>query len=455
MISILDNIINKLSILFSNNKEEMALNIKRPSSKTRVNFSYRELWLRIGFTGFVILLYRFGSHVTVPGLNAPVLSHLVEKSAGGLLSMLNTLAGGSVERGSIFILSLSTYIQASIMIQILSFIYEPLQALKKEGESGQKKKNQYTRYLALVITLIWSYGTAVALERQSLNGMPAVLLPGLFFRFSTMVSITAGTFFLIWISEQINERGIGQGTSIIIYTGIVAQLPVSIKKITGYLNTGLMSMGQLAFDIILLLTLMLLASFIEQSYRGIQVTYPRGQLHVANNINVPTEIPVKLNVAGLLAPMMAQTLLSLPKTLASFFPSLAEYSLTGIFHIIALSILIFCLAFVTAPLSLDPEDTSKDLQKNNGFITGIKSGSDTVAFFEYLLNRLAIISGLYLVIMCVLPELYLKQSGMPVLISGTGILIVIGTTYEMLNQISGYRLTAEYEKLFKKYTKRQ
>lgn len=455
MISLLTSYLDKLNIFKSSKSQHMSLKIKRPSTKSRVSFSYKELWLRIGFTFLVVLLYRFGSHVPIPGLNAAVLSEIVTKSAGGVLSMLNTFSGGSIERATIFMFSLSPYITASIMIQIGTTMSPTLQALKKDGESGQKKRNQYTRYLALILTVLHSYALAVLLEgRFSDTGLPAVMMPGIFFRISTVLSLTAGTFFLIWISEQINERGIGQGSSIIIYTGIVASLPVSIHKISIFLNKGLIGWKIISFDIVLVLSLMLFATLIEQTFRSVNVIYPRGQLHVMNNIPVPTQIPVKLNVAGVMAPIMANSFLDIPSFLSTFLPTLSNFVMSNTFYFISFGTLIFALAFVTAPMSLDPEETAQDLQRNNGFLEGVRPGKDTIKFFEYLLNRLACFSGLYLILMCLLPDIFIKRSGLQVFFGGTSMLILVGVTYEITTQIEGYRLNMQYgKKLCKTFTK--
>ncbi len=429
---------------------------EKSSKKHKMDFSSNELWLRAGFTLFVVLIYRFGSYIPVPGLNADVLKDIVNQSAGGVMSMLNLFSGGSIERATIFMMSLSPYITASMIIQLYTTMSPTLQALKKDGESGQKTRNQYTRYIALVLTVIQSYGVAWMLERQKSDilNMPAVAMPGFFFKFSTVITLTAGTFFLIWISEQITDRGIGQGSSIIIYTSIVASIPSSINKISMYLRANLLSNYILFLDIGLILGLMLVAAFFDQAYRAVKVVAIQSQRHLMHN-SIPNEIPVKLNVGGVMAPMIASGLLSLPKTLSVIMPSMSRFILTDTFFAIAFGLLIFSLAFVTAPLTLDPEETAQDLQHNMRMIEGVRMGQDTVSFLEYLLNRLASISGLYLVIICLLPEIIIKLSGLQILFGGTSILIIVGVTNEIMTQIASLSIGQEYQKLMHEMRKQR
>lgn len=439
------NIFKKIKVFILSFKEE---EVKQSKSKHKMQFAASELWLRIGFTCFVVLVYRFGSYIPVPGLNPDVLKDMVNQSAGGVMSMLNLFSGGSIERATIFMLSLSPYITASMIIQLYTTMSPALQALKKDGESGQKTRNQYTRYVALVLTVIQAYGVAWLLERQKsdLLNIPAVAMPGFLFRFSTVITLTAGTFFLIWISEQITDRGIGQGSSIIIYTGIVASIPSSINKISMFLRSNLLSNKILFLDIGLILVLMLVAAFFDQAYRAVKIVVIQSQRHLMHS-SIENEIPVKLNVGGVMAPMIASGLLSLPKTLSVIMPSMSKFILTDTFFAIAFGLLIFSLAFVTAPLTLDPEETAQDLQQNMRVLEGVRSGKETVAFFEYLLNRLASVSGLYLVVICLLPEVIIHLSGLQILFGGTSILIIVGVTNEVITQIAALNMSQVYQQL--------
>lgn len=427
---------------------------KRPGMK--VNFSYTELLKRIGFTFSILMIYRLCTHIPIPGLNPAALKILVEKSSGGFISMLNLLSGGSIERATIMMLGITSYITASIMLQVYTPMSPTLQAWKKDGETGQKKRNQWTRYLALVITVIQSMGIAYMLEtRGTQGGIAAVMLPGWIFRFTTVISITAGTFFLIWLSEQITDRGIGQGSSVVIYTNIVASLPANLYLVKRMFSQGFVTRNTIIFDIVLILALMLLASYIEQVTRSVKIIYPGGAQHLMQQkqMSMPNVLPVKFNVGGVMAPIAAQSFVSLPKQLSYIIPSASQFILSNTFYFIVTGFLIFALSFVTSVISLDPEETADNLQRDNCFVEGVKIGKPTQKFFEDLLNRLACFSGIYLVIMCLIPDIYIKHSGLQIHLGGTSLLIIIGTTYEMIAQITSYTISMQYDKLFSKYTK--
>lgn len=418
-----------------------------------------ELQKRFFFTLGVLIIYRLGTFIPVPGLNAEVIAEYVSKSGGGFLAMFDTFSGGSVSRTTIMFLSLMPYITASIMIQILSTAVPALAALKKDGESGQQKKNQYTRYLTLIIAAVQSYSVAVGLEYiTSASGLPAVMEPGFLFRFSTVVSIVGGTFFLMWLGEQITARGLGQGSSMIIYSGIVANLPLSILKVSRLLDAGMVTWGLVWFDLIMIFTLLLFIVFIERSYRLVQVQYPKGQMHLVGGMKVPDEMPVRLNVVGVMAPIFASALMSFPSLLSSVIPgfdTLTSYVSGNFIYFSVYAFMIVFFSFFLGPIVLNPEETAESLRKNGGFIPGYRPGAATAKFFHDLLNRLAVIGSIYLLIVCVLPDIFIKKGGLNVYFGGTSLLIMVGVTYELTSQIYGYILSFQYEDMFKNMKRRR
>lgn len=414
-----------------------------------------ELIRRILFTLGVLVIYRIGTFIPVPGFNASVISEYVAKSAGGFLAMFDTFSGGSLSRTTIMFLNLMPYISASIIMQILSSTLPALQALKKEGESGQQKKNQYTRYLALLLASLQAYGIATGLESVfSEGGLPAVMSPGYLFRFTTVVSLVGGTFFLMWLGEQLSSRGLGQGSSMIIYAGIIANLPSTIYKIVGMVQSKAVSLGFVMFDLALIVVLLGFIVFMEKAYRRVPVQYPKGQLHMIGGMKIPDEMPIKLNVVGVMAPIFASSLMSFPTLLSYVIPGMSAVMnwLGGnTVYFIFFSILLVFFSFFLGPIVLNPEETAEMLRKNGGFIPGYRPGEATVKFFTDLLNRLAVIGAIYLLLVCVLPDIFIKKNGLNVYFGGTSLLIMVGVTHELISQIYGYILSFQYENLFNKF----
>lgn len=413
-----------------------------------------ELQKRLVFTLLVLVIYRFGTFIQVPGLNPQVLAEYVSKSGGGFLAMFDTFSGGSIGRATIMALSLAPYITSSILMQLISAAVPSLKALGREGETGQQKKNQYVRYITLGLAITQALGIAAFLETvTSPLGAPAVLVPGFLFKFTTLISIVGGTFFLMWLAEQITARGLGQGSSMIIYAGIVANLPSTISHIKRMHNTGQVSSGLIWFDACMLLVLLLIVVFIERSYRRVQVQYPKGQMHMINGMKIPDEMPVKLNVVGVMAPIFASTMISFIMIIARMLPKadviVAYISKNGVYFSI-FSVLIVFFVFAFSPVLLNPEETAESLRKNNGFIPGYRPGAQTAVFFQHLLTRLAFIGAAYLLIVCVLPDMFIKKDGLNVYFGGTSLLIIVGVAYELVSQISGFLLSLQYEDMFKR-----
>lgn len=413
-----------------------------------------ELQKRLLFTLGVLLVYRFSTFIQVPGINPAVIAEYVTESGGGFLAMFNTLSGGSISRATIMALSLAPYITSSIIMQLLSATVPAIKALGKEGETGQQTKNQYVRYMTLGLGLVQAYGISVFLETvNSPMGLPAVLAPGWLFRFSTVISIVGGTFFLMWLAEQITSKGLGQGSSMVIYAGIVANMPALIGRVRDMLNTNQVSAGLVWFDIFLVLTLMVFVVFVERSYRKVHVQYPKGQHHMVNGMKIPDEMPVKLNVVGVMGPIFATTFLSLPMGLVAVLPwlrGLTSYLSMHSVHFTLFSILLVFSVFLFSPVIINPEETAENLRKNNGFIPGYRPGEQTMKFFTQLLNRLAVIGSVYLLVVCVLPDLFIKRDGLNVYFGGTSLLIMVGVTYELVSQVAGYILSLQYEEMFRK-----
>lgn len=433
------------------------------SSFNKFNFKgmqgAQELQKRLFFTLGVLAIYRFATFIQIPGLNPQVLAEYVSKSGGGFLAMFDTFSGGSIGRATIMALSLSPYITSSIFIQLLSAAVPSLKALGKDGETGQQKKNQYVRYLTLGLAIMQAIGIATFLETViSPEGVPAVLLPGFFFKFTTTISILGGTFFLMWLAEQITSRGLGQGSSMVIYAGIVANFPATISRVRQLYKAGQVSGGLIFFDIALISVLLFVVVFIERSYRKVHVQYPKGQMHMINGMKVPDEMPVKLNVVGVMAPILATVMLSFIAMFARILPYSeflsAQLSKNSVYFSI-FSVLIVFFVFTFSTVVINPEETAESLRKNNGFVPGYRPGAQTAVFFNNLLFRLSFIGSIYLLLVCVLPDMFIKKDGLNVYFGGTSLLIMVGVAYELVSQVYGYILSTQYQDMFNKMKQRR
>lgn len=418
----------------------------------------QELQKRLFFTLGALAVYRFCTFIQIPGLTPAVIQEFVEKSGGGFLAMFDAFAGGSLSRNAIMFLGLSPYITSSIIMQIASASYPYLKALAKEGEAGQQKKNQYIRYLTLIIASIQAYTAAIYLETlTSSTGIRAVLEPGLLFRLTAVLSVLGGTFLLMWLGEQITSRGLGQGSSMIIYAGIIANMPGVYMKAKSMYMQGIVGAGLLWFNLLLIASLLLFVAFVERSYRQVPVQYPKGQMHTIGGVKLPDTMPVKLNVVGVMAPIFAGTILGFTSIIAFLAPALSRFTtmLNGstIYYLIYSLLLVF-FVFEFSPIVFNPEETSENLRKNGSFIPGYRPGEQTTQFFKDLLHRLGYIGSLYLLIVCVLPEMFIRKGGLHVFLGGTSLLIVIGVTYELVSQVYGHILTAQYKNMFKNNRRR-
>ncbi|HEX7753022.1 MAG TPA: preprotein translocase subunit SecY [Novosphingobium sp.] len=438
------------------------------SNLNLANFSKAtELKKRIWFTVGALIVFRFLSFVPLPGVNPLILESLYDQTRGGILDLFNTFSGGSLERMSLIALGVMPYITASIVVQLAASLHPALAAMKKEGESGRKKLNQYTRYGAVLLTAIQGWFVASGLEAYGASsGLQAVVNPGMLFRVGAVVSLIGGTMFLLWLGEQITSRGIGNGVSLIIMAGIVAQMPKLASNLFEGGRSGSVS-GFLIVGIILLVVVKILfICFMERAQRRLLIQYPKRASQRGMMQADSSHLPLKINTAGVIPPIFASSLLLLPLTITQFAGnSLSPDSTMGGFVVAmnqylqhgqpvymalyALGIVFFCF-FYTAVV-FNPEETAENLKKNGGFIPGIRPGKNTAGYLDYVLTRITVIGAAYITIVCVLGEFAMAQTGMNILfLSGTSLLIVVNVTVDTITQIQAHLLAHQYGDLIKK-----
>ena len=416
---------------------------------------------RIIYTLLALVVFRLGSYIPVPGINAVVLQELTQQNSGGILGMFNMLSGGSLGRMAIFALGITPYITASIIMQILSVIHKPLELLKKEGEAGRKQISQYTRYLTVILSFFQAYGIASGMETMQTASGELVNDPGLFFRVTAVTTLSCGTCFLMWLGEQITARGIGNGTSLIIFSGIVAGLPSALVAMFDLGRTGALSIFLVLLLLIIAVALIAVIVFVERSHRKVPVQYPRRQ--VGNKIyeGDTSHIPVKVNTAGVIPPIFASSLLLFPLTIANFaknnaaeggiLETLVLYLGHGkpLYLILYVLLIVFFSFFYTA-IIFNPEETAENLKKYGGFIPGKRPGKSTAEYFDYLLTRMTVLGAAYLSLICVLPELLIAQYSVPFYLGGTSILIVVNVVMDTVNQVQTHLFAHQYQGLLKK-----
>ena len=418
-----------------------------------------ELKKRLWFTLGALIIYRLGTYIPIPGVDPSVLQDVFKQNAGGILGMFNMLAGGALERMTIFALNIMPYISASIIMQLLTTVSPQLEQLKKEGEAGRKKINQYTRYGTVVLAALQAYGIAIGLEGMTAASGGAVIDPGLFFRFTTVITLTGGTVFLMWLGEQITARGVGNGISLIIFSGIVAQLPSAMAGTLELGRTGALSTFFIIFIIIMVVVVVTFIVFIERAQRRIVVQYPKRQVGQRMFGGESSHLPLKLNTAGVIPLIFASSILLLPITVAGFNAGQGPEWLSLInaymgrgqplfITLYASGIIFFCF-FYTA-IVFNPVDTADNLKKNGGFIPGIRPGKNTAEYLDYVLTRLTTVGAVYLTAVALLPELLISQFALPFFFGGTSLLIVISVTMDTVAQIHSHLLAHQYEGLIKK-----
>jgi len=418
-----------------------------------------ELKKRIWFTLAALVVYRVGTYIPVPGVDAAVMGQLLTRNGGGILGMFDMFSGGALGRMTVFALNIMPYISASIIIQLMSAAIPTLETLKKEGESGRKKLNQYTRYLTVLIATFQAYGIAVGLENMSAGSLSAVVDPGLFFRVSCVVTLVGGTMFLMWIGEQITARGVGNGTSLIIFAGIVANLPHALVTLLELGRTGALSpIFILAFMVIAVAVIAFIV-FMERAQRRIIVQYPKRQVGSRMFGGDSSHMPLKLNTAGVIPPIFASSILLIPATLAGFGSndpnSWVGWFATALGHgqplyLVTYAVMIVFFSYFYTAVVFNPQETADNLKKYGGFIPGIRPGSATADYFDRILTRLTTIGALYLVIVCLLPEILIANYNVPFYFGGTSLMIIVSVTMDTVTQIQSHLLAHQYEGLIRK-----
>lgn len=416
-----------------------------------------DLKKRIWFTLGALLVYRLGTYIPLPGINPDAFAQAFQQQSQGVLGVFNAFSGGAVERMAIFALGIMPYISASIIMQLMTSVVPTLEALKKEGEQGRKVINQYTRYGTVLLAVVQAYGISVGLENSQ---SPIVTDPGWFFRISTVITLTGGTMFLMWLGEQITARGIGNGISLIIFAGIVAGLPGALGQMFQLGSTGALSQGFILMILVLVVVVIAAIVFFERAQRRLLIQYPKRQVGNRMFQGDTSHLPLKLNTAGVIPPIFASSLLLLPATLAGFantqtMPGWASTILASLSHgqplfmlLYAALIAFFCF-FYTA-LVFNPKDTADQLKKHSGFIPGYRPGERTAEYIDYVLTRITVVGAIYLVIVCLLPEFLIARAGIPFYLGGTSLLIVVSVTLDTVAQVQGHLIAHQYEGLIKK-----
>ncbi|MDF1586401.1 preprotein translocase subunit SecY [Marinimicrococcus flavescens] len=419
-----------------------------------------ELKKRIWFTLGCLIVYRFGTYIPLPGIDPGVMAQIFQQQSGGILGMFNMFAGGALERMSIFALGILPYISASIILQLMTAVSPTLEALKKEGESGRKKINQYTRYLTVVLAAFQAWGMAIGLEAMSGPSGSAVIDPGMFFRLTTLVTIVGGTMFLMWLGEQITARGIGNGISLIIFVGIIAQLPSALAALLELGRTGAMSPLFIVFLLVMAVAVITFIVFMERAQRRVIVQYPKRMVG-GNRMfgGESSHMPLKLNTSGVIPAIFASSLLLLPATVGGFVGQggpewlIAATAALGYgqpLHVAIFVALIIFFAFFYTSIVFNPHETAENLRKHGGFIPGIRPGQRTAEYFDYVLTRLTTVGAIYLAAVCVLPEILISQYAVPFYFGGTSLLIVVSVTMDTVAQIQSHLIAHQYEGLIKK-----
>jgi len=413
-----------------------------------------DLKKRIWFTLGALIVYRLGTFIPMPGINADAFADAFKNASQGYLGLFNMFAGGAVERMAIFALNIMPYISASIILQLLTTVSPTLEQLKKEGEQGRKMINQYTRYLTAGLAAVQAYGIAIGLEGSG----SIVSDPGWFFRISTVITLTGGTIFLMWLGEQITARGIGNGISLIIMSGIVAGIPSAIAGTLELGRQGALSTGLILLVFAVAVGVIAFIVFMERAQRRLLIQYPKRQVGNQMFEGQSSHLPLKLNTSGVIPPIFASSLLLVPTTVANFSQGGPEWltymtTLLGhgrpLFMALYVGLIVFFAFFYTA-IVFNPVETADNLKKHGGFIPGIRPGERTAEYIDYVLTRITVIGAGYLAIVCLLPELLVSYAAVPFYFGGTSLLIVVSVTMDTVAQVQGYLLAHQYEGLIRK-----
>jgi len=414
----------------------------------------KDLKNRILFTIMMLCVYRLGTYIPLPGIDAQSLQTLMQSKQSGILGMLNIFSGGAIKRMAIFALGIMPYISSSIIIQLLTGVSEYFKNLKSQGEIGRKKITQYTRYGTVLLATVQGYGISVGLESSS----NVVIDPGVFFRLTTVITLVAGTIFLMWLGEQITQRGIGNGISLIIFSGIVAEIPRALAATFELGRTGALSVPIILMIFILLISTVAFIVFIERAIRKILINYPKRQMGTKIYGGESSHLPLKINTAGVIPAIFASALLLLPVTFSNFgmsdsglFAGLSSLFSQGrpLYMLLYASGIIFFSFFYTS-IVFNPKETAENLRKQGGYVPGIRPGERTAYFIEEILTRLTTIGALYLTLVCLMPEFLISKYPIPFYLGGTSVLIVVVVAMDTVSQIQTRMMSQQYESLIKK-----
>ncbi len=418
-----------------------------------------ELKKRLWFVVGALIISRIGAYVPIPGIDPQILSEIFKHHSGGVLGMFNMFSGGALGRMAIFALAIMPYISSSIIIQLMTVASPHLAALKKEGEAGRRKINQYTRYGTVLLAFMQGYGIAVGLEGMQERGVSAVLEPGMFFRLTTAMTLVGGTMFLMWLGEQITARGIGNGTSLIIFSGIVAGFPGAIASTLELGRTGALPVEIIFIVIIIALALIAFIVFMERAQRRILVQYPKRQVGLKMMGGESSHLPLKFNMSGVIPPIFASAILLFPLTIANFnhgrgpawFNTITAYLGHGqpLYIVLYVAAIVFFSFFYT-PIVFNTNETADNLKKYGGFIAGIRPGKNTAEYLDYVLTRLTAVGAIYLSVVCVLPEILIANYKMPFYLGGTSLLITVSVLMDFVSQVQSHLFAHQYEGLIKK-----
>jgi preprotein translocase subunit SecY len=416
-----------------------------------------DLKKRLWFTLAALLVFRLGAYLPLPGIDAELMQAISQRNSGGVLGLLDKFSGGALGNMAIFALGVMPYISASIIVQLMTAVVPQLEALKKEGESGRKKLNQYTRYGTVLLALVQSFGITVGLE--SMQGSP-VIDPGFLFRVSSVLSLTGGTLFLMWLGEQITSRGVGNGISLIIFAGIVSGMPGALGQLFDLGRTGQVSAFLIFMIMLVIAATLIFIVYVERAQRRVHITYPKRIVGNRQYGGDNTHMPLKLNTAGVIPPIFASAMLMIPQTIAGFSANVDPDSLLAgflvhmgygrpLYLLFFVAMIVFFAFFYTA-IVFNPEDTAENLRKHGGYIPGIRPGKSTADYLDFVLTRLTVLGAAYLSAVCVLPEILISQYAVPFYFGGTSLLIVVTVTLDTVGQIQSHLLAHQYEGLVKK-----
>lgn len=435
--------------------EKMAANID-VSSFSKADELKKRLW----FTVLALIVFRLGTFIPLPGIDPHILADIFSRNSSGILGMFNMFSGGALERMTIFALNIMPYISASIILQLGQSVIPSLGALKKEGEAGHRKMVHYTKMLTVLITIIQGYGIAVGLEGLTGSaGMSAVVTPGFVFKFTTIVSLVGGTMFIVWLGDQITSRGVGNGSSLIITVGIIANIPAALLHTFELGRVGTLSPIVLASLVFMVLALIYIIVLVERAARKITIQYPKRQIGMRITSAESSHLPLKINPTGVIPPIFASSLLLLPITIANMSaengPSWVQTVSMWLGHgqplyLCLYAFLIAFFAFFYTAVVFNPEETAENLKKHGGFIAGIRPGKNTAEYLDYVITRLTVIGAIYLVALCILPEILIYKLSIPFVLGGTTLLIVVQVTMDFVSQIQSHLIAYQYEGLLKK-----